>query len=280
MECQTGDPHRERRSAAVQGVTQDRVPQGGQVDPYLVCPAGTRFRLHQGDRAEPGHGTDDGDSRLAGGVRRQGGSRLTGPRTADGSLDQDLPGEVAEHQGVVATGHGVGAELPLQVAGRHGCAGQQQCPRCVQIKPVNHQGRNRPLGKARQGRCGPAEDRVVFLVCGWVDQQPGWFVGHQDAVVGVEQGQGRDPNTRPQPGEVGVVRDSGAFPNQHSGIGHHFAVDKDVAVLNLLAGAGIRTSQDLLGKTGQPAGTMGLDHRNRVLQLWPVRMAGVAEGTT
>lgn len=267
VERQARNPDRPASRVPVHTVSQYRVPKGGQMNPDLVGSAGSRLSLHQGCSAETNHGADEGDGRPAAPIRGEGRPCSSRPRSADGRLHQDIPVHITDNQGSITAAYGVGSELALKVARRHGSACQQQHSRRVTIQPVDYKGWDGPLGEAGEGRCGAAERRVTFLVGGWVDEKPGRLVRNQKLVIDEEQRQRGDADLGAKPGKVGIDGDQDVAGEDVSRVRHNLSIDQDVAGLHVPAGPGVRAAQAFLDGAGKPAGGARSGHPGRVLQI-------------
>jgi hypothetical protein len=228
-------PHRVRLRLAVDLVTEHRVAEEREVDAHLVGPAGVQLGLDQHRPAERLDRADHRARRAA--AARQRGTARSGGRAADTAVDAGCPRQRAGDEREVAPGHGVEAELLLQVACRAEVPGQHHHPRGVPVETVDDV---QPVvtGLAL-GQFGQAatDNRVVLAIERRVNDQTGRFVDHDHVGVEVEDRQRREARAPRQPWPGGVVADGRTVRDPRSRVDDHDTVNQDVAGRHLALGA-------------------------------------------
>jgi hypothetical protein len=176
-----------RRRIAVERVAEDRMAEGGEVDPELVAPPGEGAELDPGRAALAGEHPPVGDRGLAALVA----DHLPGavrPVADQRQLDPPLlPGEGAGDAGDVGLGDLPALELPAEVALGETGARHQDDPRGVAVEAMDEE-------RPGEGDAGPgleAVGRPRRLRRNGVE--PRGLVPGEEMGVGVEQARAGDP---------------------------------------------------------------------------------------
>jgi hypothetical protein len=238
---------------AVDGVAHDRQSGMGEVEADLVLPSRLQLDLQERPRREA---LDDppARARLVRGLARAGqapAAALVG--VVDGRVDGPRFGRGgALDQGGVAPLDPVRAEQVAEPGpgGRGEREGQR--PRGVAVQPV-HDAHVRPARPPAGGVLLHAGERGVLVVGvgrGRDGEQPRRLVHHHDLFVLVEEGDG-GAHARARLA-VGVPGDGGAGRDQLSRLQHRLALERDLALLDHVAGA--------------PPGELGVERDEREVQ--------------